>query len=232
MSKLWIGIAVLALLALAVMPALAESSPQVGTFYVNANVPEVFEFDVTDNTINFGDLDTDPLTNASYADLNTWKVSGTDILQWTLSTNCDVAIVVEDAGNLSTAADFRCAPVKGDPYSTVANNEIETLYMMDPKVSFYDNGILDGPYYHEGSWANATVGWQTWLAPDAFNQRWGSFNSGNATITGGFELEMNMLAKIRPKGLGQQPGVYNDTFTVTVYNRQGIHNQIPPPLNP
>jgi len=229
MSKLYVVPVVLALLALAAVPALGMDS-ETGTFYVKANVPEVFIFTVTDDTIDFGDLSTGPLTNSTYDELG-WLESGSDILQWTLSTNCDVAVVVAGAGNMSTTADFRCAPVKGGIYSTVPNNEIETLYKMDPAVSFYDNGVLDGPYDHGGSWANQSVGWQTWLAPGDtpdFNQRWGSFNSGNATITGGFDLEMNMNAKIRPKGLGQQPGAYNSTFTVTVYNRQGIMAQTPP----
>ncbi len=220
MSKLYVSVVVVALLALAVMPALAVQ----GTFTVNANVPQVFEFAVTDSVINFGNLDTEPLTNDTYDELD-W-VTTEDILQWTLATNCDVAIVVEDAGNLTTAADYRCAGIKGEGWSTVPNNEIETQYKMDPAVSFYDNGALDDGYEHGGTWANQDVGWQQWLA-----QRWGSFNSGNATITGGFDLEMNMLAQIRPKGLGQQPGAYSDTFKVTVYNLQGL-GPVPPPLNP
>ena len=210
---------VVAAMGLLAMPVMADEL----TMTVTANVTAVWEISGQSLTYAFGELPTNDLTNTAYEDLP-WIEENAALpdqyLGFSIRTNEDYQITLNGVENLKTPYDNLGGGPTGLPdYSPLDNNaEIETQYkFVLTDFWWFDNGRKDGGVTMDGfTWTPSAecngivldcgTGINAVGTPETWQQYW----------TGGFMGTFKFFPRIRPIGLGQQPGAYTDTWTITV----------------
>ena len=206
------------------MPVMAEEL----SMTVTANVTSVWTISGQSLSYDFGELPTEDLTNDLYEDLPWIDLSTSapeNYLGFNIRTNEDYQVTLAGVSNLTTPYDNLGGGPSGPPnYSPLDNNaEIETEYkLVLSDYAWYDNGRQDGPGPGSGG-SMAGFDWTpsadcngivldagTGINPVGDSADWTQY------WTGGFTGTFKFYPKIKPIGLGQQPGAYTDTWTVTV----------------
>lgn len=237
MRKVTVALVIVGIMGLLAVPATAK------TIKVRASVSPVWTLTWVNDTVNFGGLSTANLSGTvGYGKGLGWLQTGTqnmpNPIKFTVRTNQDYQIRFgTDIDHLKTTFDNLGGgsnPLLGPGYDTgidgnVTNAIIQTQYKAEVTGTWYDNGKKDGPFTlgiqfskGAGEWVNAQelkeVYWDdvgtgpNMYGPgdDCYDHHW----------TGGFVGTFKLDCRIRPFGIGQQPGDYNGDFTLTVAPHQ------------